>query len=293
MLKEVLFDMETDGLVGSYTKMHCTALQSPDWKDPILFTDEEELTDWGEKNTDSNTLWIAHNACGFDYWALNDLTGLYVPKENIRDTHVLSRLVNYGKYRTHSLDEIGTHLGMPKTEYDGGWETYTPTMGEYCKDDVRVLARIWGQYRRLPSTWDASIKVEHEMGFILARQQMDGFRFNTHNANELLVSVLDEMAVLEDNMAEEWPPELVVDRTIQWREKADGTPYATCLKAMDTAPKWERKGDELVLYRYKKFNPGSPKDRVDKLWDAGWKPYDKTIGHIKYERDKRSASWRR
>ena len=46
-------------------------------------------------------------------------------------------------------------------------------------------------------------------------------------------------------------------------------------------------GDELICFDYQAFNPGSPVDRIDVLWDAGWKPVIKTKGHKKFEKDSR------
>lgn len=40
------------------------------------------------------------------------------------------------------------------------------------------------------------------------------------------------------------------------------------------------------LFEWEEFNPNSPKQRVELLNKAGWKPYNKTKGHIKAERDR-------
>ena len=282
----VLFDTETDGF--SYSTIHCTAVAEPNSKEPELLVGIKELEDWAKENTDSDTLWVGHNVCGFDYWVVNELTNITIPRNRVADTSVLTKLHDYRKYHTHSLDEIGTVLGQPKTNYTGGWDKYTPEMGSYCKDDVRTLQKIWKVYGRL--YWSEASYVEHDMSLILAEMQRDGFMFDTFKAKMLLEDVQEEMLDLETAMQKQWPPELVEDRRIQWRTKDDGTPYATCLKAMDKAPKWKIEGSELVLYKYKQFNPGSPKDRVDKLWDAGWSPWDKTKGHIQFEREQRWTS---
>lgn len=292
MYKVALFDLETDGF--DYTELLCAAVKG-DSDGILLFTKVGDLEDWAHKNTNSETLWVAHNACGFDYWALRDLTNLKVKKEQVVDTGVLTKLVDYRKFITHSLKEIGEYLRVHKGDYEGGFDRYTPEMGEYCKQDVEVLSAIWSRYCTALTRYPVAVKVEHEVSFLCKEMQVNGFKFNEDNAKKLLAEVKDDMGVLEDAIQKEWPPELVVDRKIQWRTKEDGTPYATCLKAMDQAPKWVREGtskgshEQLVLYRYKEFNPASSKDRVDKLWEAGWKPYDKTKGHIKHEREKK---WR-
>lgn len=288
---QVIFDIETDGL--DYTKLHCISVcaryPGVGWHVVKLFTDEKEFYLWALANTNPETKWIAHNACGFDYYAINDLTRVKVTKEQIVDTSVISKYLDYNKFRTHSLAELGEYVGVPKMEYTGGWEEYTTEMGDYCAQDVVCLLAIWKWLEPLLKESDElPLQVEHQTAFICHDIQENGFAFNKNKATFLLRKVQSEMAELEDNMRREWPAELVEDRRIQWREKKDGTPYSTCVKAMADAPKWEKDGDELVLYKWKEFNPASPIDRIDKLWDAGWKPFDRTKGHIAFEREKRS-----
>lgn len=284
----VLVDTETDGLRHEYTKLHCAAVQKEDDPEPTLLVGAKELEDWAEKNTSKSTVWVGHNMCGFDYWAINELTGVVIQENQVLDTSVLTKLVDYEKYNTHSLDGIASSLGCPKTEYTGGWETYTPTMGSYCVDDVRSLKVIWDKYKFAVDKYRDAVFVETDMSLICAEMQANGFPFNRTKAESLLSDVEHKMQVLEDDMRKEWPKTLVVDRRIQYRKTKDGKLYANVEKAMSAAPKWEVDGDELVLYKWLEFNPGSPKQRIAKLWDAGWKPYDKTKGHVQYERGLRS-----
>lgn len=281
----VTVDTETNGF--DYTKLLCVAVK-PRGGLAQLFSDVKEFEDWCEKYTDENTYWVGHNICGFDYWVIKDLTKVHITKSKVIDTSVLSRLMDYGRFQTHSLKEIGEHIGVYKGDYTGGFEEFTPEMGDYCVQDAIVADAIYHwllkQKTPNPSAW----AVEHEMAFICAEMKQTGFNFNKEKAEDLLNEVKRDMSLIEGELQKAYPPKLVEDRRIQWRVKSDGTPYATCLKAMKDAPKWERDGDELVLYKYQEFSPGSPKQRIDVLWDAGWQPYDKTKGHIQHQRSKRS-----
>lgn len=281
----VLFDTETDGY--DYTKLHCAAVYTSTMLNPLLLVGEEEFTEWAEKNTNRSTMWVAHNCAGFDYWVVNDLTGITIQRHQVVDTSVLTKLHNYRSYNTHSLREIGERLGVYKGEYEGEWHTYTPEMGVYCVQDVEVLKAIWDKYKFMLDDYPQAVNAETEIALILAEVKENGFTFNVDRAEALLAEVTHGMSELEDAMLKEWPDELVEDRRIQWRITKAGVPHAACQKAQAAAPKWHIEGDELVLYKYKQFNPGSSIDRVDKLWDAGWKPFDKTKGHIKYLREKR------
>jgi len=291
MSNVVLYDCETDGF--DYTEMHCIAVYvvGGTLRGPILFTDMSNFKAWAKVNTDNDTLWVAHKSCGFDFWSVNELTDVTITRQQNVDTSVLSKLKNYKKFQTHSLREMGEALGVHKDEYTGGFDMYTPEMGGYCLQDVEVLIAIWRYVKSTYYDYRQASDTEHETALICAEMQRNGFKFNTTKAAYLLSEVLTEMGDLEKTMADEWPAQLVVDREIQWRVTKEGVPFAPCTKAMDSAPKWERSGDKLVLYKYKEFNPGSSKDRVDKLWEAGWKPYDRTLGHIKWERE-RKKQWR-
>ena len=290
-IRTLLFDVETDGL--DYTKIHCIAVKDPDTTgDPLLFTSVGDFEAWALINTDEDTDWVAHNGCGFDYWVINELTCMSIKRDRMVDTSVLSKLKDYRRFHTHSLREISTGLGVIlKGEYTGGWDTYTPEMGVYCMQDVKCMIPIWRELRHMLTDYPDACYYEHMTALIAAKMQKDGFQFNRRRAELLHDEVVAEMSKLEDSMQKEWPPELVEDRRIKWRMTKNHVPHAACIKAQAKAPKWDIVGDELVLYDYKKFNPASSKDRVDKLWDSGWSPYVKTKGHNDFLRERKSR-WR-
>lgn len=278
----VFVDTETDGL--DYTKVHCIVVKKLGEKTQ-LFLDVDKFKRWADDNTNMNTVWVGHNMCGFDYWVINEMTGVTIRRHQCYDTQVMSKLLNYRKYFTHSLKELAEDVGSWKGEYDGGWDEYTPAMGTYCVQDVVALEQIF--LNQDNDKWDTDYaRVEHDMAFICRQMQQDGFKFNAAKAEDLLASVTAEMDTLERAMRTEWPAALVQDRRIKFRTTKDGAEYATVTKAKASSDKWVVDGDELILYKYKDFNPGSPRDRIDKLWDAGWKPHEKTEGHKKWERNK-------
>ena len=84
---------------------------------------------------------IGHNIIGFDLPALGKLLGFEWWGE-VEDTLVMSRLDNPSREGGHSLASWGTRLNFPKGEYDD-WSMYTEEMGEYCKQDVKVLVKLY------------------------------------------------------------------------------------------------------------------------------------------------------
>ena len=101
-----------------------------------------------------------------------------------------------------------------------------------------------------------------------------------------MAEVKAEMAELESEIEKDYPPTLEVDNIIQYRTKADGTEYATVTKAKEKYPITKVSNGNLVCYDYKPFKPGSASQRVEKLWEAGWKPFEKTKTHQQFGRVK-------
>lgn len=282
----LLADCETDGL--DYTKMHCISCRLYGTTSLHRFTDMNEFEEYIESHPPDK--YVFHNGLNFDMHAISELTGVEIKKEDVIDTAVVSKTVNYSKFRTHSLKELGVYLGVHKGDYDGGWETYTEEMGEYCDQDVIVLEAIFDMYYKqiFDPAWEEALKVEHEMAYICYKMQKTGFGFDTKEATLLLEEITKEKKELEDSFKAAFGSKLVEYKRIKYRTKADGTLYSNVIKALTEYPKTVVEGDELVCYDYKDFNPGSPMDRIDALWDAGWSPHEKTQGHLKKLKEART-----
>lgn len=228
--------------------------------------------------------WVFHNGISYDGPVINKLLGsTVINPDKICDTFVVSRLVNYMGYNGHGLDEIGISLGQPKTVFND-WETYTPEMLAYCKDDVDLGTKIYRKYQKYidDPEWAMAMQTEHRMGILCKKIHDNGFKFDLDLAYEILPQIKSRLIALEEEMQTSWPPELLEVHRIQYRTKADGELYSTTLNAMNNFPKTEIDGDELVCFNWVSFNPGSSKNRVEKLWEAGWSPTEKTMTYYKF-----------
>lgn len=230
--------------------------------------------------------WVAHNGLSFDVPVANRILGTSIPAERVVDTFVVSRLVNYSRYNTHSLDELGASLGVKKTHFND-WSQLTQEMIDYCIQDVRVNERIYKHYERFinDDDWQDALKLEHQMVLVNEDMSANGFKFDIEKATLLLHDIKVRMKKLLELMQEAWPPELQEVNRIQYRIKKDGGLGVHVERAYATYPKCEIDGSDLVCYDYVAFNPGSTKDRIEKLWEAEWKPVEKTDTHREFSRD--------
>jgi hypothetical protein len=234
--------------------------------------------------------WVFHNGLGYDCWVINRLVkeGLINPFSVI-DTMVVSKLVNYSKFSTHSLKELGEYLGVFKGEYTGTWDECTPEMIEYGEQDVEVLEAIFNHYKPqiYDPAWALSMRVEHDTAMVCYDMGKQGFKFDIPKAKAMLEEIESEIKVLEDGFKSAFPPKLVEVKRIKYRTKKDGSLFSSVTDAMEGYPLTKIEGDDLVCFDYEEFNPGSPQQRIDILWEAGWKPKDMTDGHKKFLREKR------
>lgn len=252
------------------------------------FTNMEEFEQW-VKST-KITKWFFHAGLTADIPVINRYFGYeLINPQDVVDTFVVSRLVAYKKFATHSLKELGVKLKVFKGDYTGGWDEYSEEMREYCEQDVEVLRAIVDHYWKYISdpAWADAMRTEHNAAILCNEMQENGFMFDKEKAEGLLEDVTKSMEVLEESFKSAFPPKLVETKRLKVRYYKDGKLYKNILEAIAEYPKTKFEGDELIVYDYKEFKPGSPQDRIDVLWDAGWKPVDKTKGHIKKLREGR------
>ena len=284
MTKLVFADVEADGLVP--TKIHFIRVKTNDGFIQTFF-DMSVFKTWVEFYQPDK--WVFHNGLGYDVWVINRLVAPLINPRSIIDTFVVSRLVNFEKFITHSLDELGEYLGIKKLKYNGPWDVCTKEMVTYGEQDVEVLEAIFDYYKGYvySTDWAKAMRVEHDMAIISWDMQQNGFTFDHDEAEKMLGSITKEMMELENNFQKEFVPQLVEVNRLKYRTKKDGSLFSTVEEAQAKYPLTNVVGDELVCFDYQKFNPASPIDRIDVLWDAGWKPKLKTKGHKQFEKDSR------
>lgn len=234
---------------------------------------------------------VGHNFIQYDLPLLNKWLDTPLDPRKVIDTLIVSRVVDYdipsptGGSGPHSLKSWGLRLGVHKGDYTD-FENFTQEMIDYWYGDLDTTEALFNHFSDIifDKDWARSLRAEHDVQIELVRSKYHGFHFNADLATHLLEGVSGQMEGIEAQFQEDFPPKLLPVNTIKYREKADGTPYSSVIKAKEKYSLTQRVGDDLVCYDFIPFNPGASKDRADVLWDNGWKPFDKTKTHIKFNR---------
>lgn len=234
---------------------------------------------------------VGHNFIQYDLPLLNKWLDTPLDPRKVLDTLIVSRVVDYdipsptGGKGPHSLKSWGLRLGVHKGDYTD-FENFNQDMIDYWYGDLDTTEALFNHFRDIifDKDWARSLRAEHDVQIELVRSKYHGFHFNAELATHLLDGVSSQMKELEAQFQRDFPPKLLPVNTIKYREKADGTPYSSVVKAKEKYPLTQRVGDDLVCHDFISFNPGASKDRADVLWANGWKPFDKTATHIKFSR---------
>lgn len=234
---------------------------------------------------------VGHNFIQYDLPLLNQFLDDRIDPRRVIDTLVISRLANYdiltpqGSTGPHSLKSWGIRLGVYKGDFHD-FSALTDEMREYWRGDLDTTEALFNHFSPIifDPDWRKSLRCEHDLQIELVRTKYFGFHFNSDLATHLLNSIESEMDDIEDQFKIDFPAKLLPVNTIKYREKQDGTPYSSVDKARERYDMTTRDGDDLVCWNYVPFNPSSSRDRIDVLWEAGWKPFDKTKTHIKFDR---------
>jgi DNA polymerase I len=287
-MKITAMDIETDSLAAT----HIWVVVAKDVNTKVvdvfkhLDSDPDEVTRFKDYCSGYDKF-VFHNGIGFDVPVLNRILGDTIKPQDVVDTLVVSRMLDYNIQGGHSLDAWGKRLGLYKgnfKDFEGG---LTQEMIDYCVNDVEVTVKLFNKFKPVifDKSWARSLRLEHDIQITCEDMKTNGFKFDEDKAEEFLGEILTRMDQLELQFQHDFPPVLTEVNRIKYRLKADGSLYKNVTDALEKYEKTKKDGEELLCYSYVPFKPSSTKHRIERLWQAGWSPVDKTKGHIAFERD--------
>lgn len=300
-MKTLVFDIETDGLLDELTQVHCLVIADPATSEvwsctnsappatgtsihtmggiqPARYRSVEE----GLKLLAEADLILGHNVIGFDIPALQKVYPDWKPRGVVRDTLLLSNLL-YPKeviegidfdlaakgrlpknlIGRHSLEAWGYRLGEYKGDYKGPWGAWSQVMQVYCEQDVTVTSKLWKrQQDELATGWgEACVGLEHDLAWIIQRQERRGFAFDMKAAQALQGALAGRRAELEDELRVLFPPKVI------------RTPFTP---KVNNKVRGYVKGVPTFKEKVVPFNPGSRKQVAERMVAYGWKPSEFT-----------------
>ncbi len=166
---------------------------------------------------------VGHNIVGFDIPAIQEIYPFFVTKAKTYDTLILSRMFfpdiltrDYRKkpigmpgklYGRHSLEAWGYRLGNYKGEFGKttDWSEWSQEMEDYCEQDVHVGIALFQLFSDKIEKFPDSIRLEHDVATIMAKQEASGWPFDVKKAQQLESVLRTEMDQLADKMRETFP----------------------------------------------------------------------------------------
>ena len=143
-MRYTIFDIETDGLLNSLTRMHClcaSIYEDNTLVEEVVITSMAELVPFLERQP----ILIGHNVIRYDFPAIQKLTG-YKHKGVIIDTLALSWYL-YPERKEHGLESWGDDVRVAKPHIED-WENQS--LSDYvnrCATDVVINTIIFGDFK--------------------------------------------------------------------------------------------------------------------------------------------------
>ena len=240
-MRKIILDIETN---STHNKIWMCATREIGG-DVTVWKEASEL----QKYLDSCDLIIMHNGICFDAPVLRKSWNITMKQSQMCDTLVLSRLLSPSLEGGHSLAAWGGRLGFPKGDFSDWDAGYSAEMEAYCIQDTLVTEKL---YLHLTTELtrnkfeERSIKLEHNVQAVIAKQEESGFKLNERDAIILLSTLQNKLVVLETELQNIFPT-----KTILRVSEKTGKPLKPIIEP---------------------FNPGSRKQIGERLQEKGWKP---------------------
>lgn len=270
-------DIEGDPIPS--TRVWCFCAVNLVTKEEVRLRSYDEIREWVEARRSENCKFVFHNGIGYDAPTLNRLLGTKITMNDIIDTMVMSMVYSPSLEGGHSLAAWGKRLGFPKTEWDD-FSQWSKEQEDYCLNDAILCGKVYialrSRMNQLKFT-NSGLDIEHRSWHLIQVQKKNGFAFNIKEAHILYAKLREKENEIRDAIYKYWPPALEIVGSFKSAYKKDGSRTARYLQHSEQFIKLEDRDDGgYDAYDYVYFTIGSPKQRVEKLLELGWKPLEFT-----------------
>lgn len=286
----IVFDIETNGLLDTCTKIHCISLFDTQSNSFITYSDKgpyERLEKALEQLSSADCL-IGHNILCFDLPVIKKIYPGFSMKSRVRDTLVMSRLIwpalvddDFKEMRkaktpssvmfnfptnlagSHSLKAWGYRLGVLKGTFgeNTDWHDWSEEMCAYNRQDVVVTKQLWELIASKHYSPQA-IELEHGFQKIIFQQEQNGFPFDTEKAVQFYSQLSSRREKLTQQLQQEFPP---IDKGCWFVPKVNNKTRGYV------------KDQKVWKPKLSPFNPASRKDIAERLMQKyNWVPKELT-----------------
>lgn len=279
----ICFDVETNA-IEKPSVVWCAVAEDIDSGTRYHYT-AENMHDFAELIGEADEI-IGHNIIAYDLPVINSLLGIVVHPSRVTDTLVLGHLLHYSVPDGHSLEAWGKRLKLGKVGKDVDFTKYSAEILARCKQDVKINVKLYKylEGKLLQHGWREAIDLEHKMAWVCEDMRRTGFSFDFDTAKALHEEISTKVDALDIDLRTAFPPKPKVLRTITPRLTKHGTISRSNLPRDWVDLTHLTPGEPVDVVTLVPFNPNSPKQIVERLNEAGWKPTEKTKGHHYAER---------
>tara|TARA_R110000851_G_scaffold4129_2_gene16854 strand:- start:887 stop:2530 length:1644 start_codon:yes stop_codon:yes gene_type:complete len=239
-MKRLAIDVETDGLDA--TLIWCAVTKDIDTNEVNVWKEATGLRQY----INEQDLLIGHNIIGFDLPVLSRLWNLNTASNPLRDTLIMSRLLNPVLEKGHSLDSWGVRLGLKKGDFSDFGGGLSEDMVAYCIQDVEISHSLFTHLDASLLDWGKSVDLEHQVAIVVKKQEQNGFKLDVPKCMVMLADWQQSLMDIEEELQQVFQP--------------------------ITTQRFSDKTGKQLKDKVEVFNPGSRKQIAERLMSLGWKP---------------------
>lgn len=182
---------------------------------------------------------------------------------------------------------------MPKVGADiKDFSILTEELLNRCISDTAINLLVYNHLKKwiFDPRMKRALRTEHELAIICSSLHDNGFPFDKERAIRLVDYIKHCLEPIDVSLREAFPPRAKAIREISPVLTKKGTLSLKDFRFLGSNPDLSQyNGGPFTRIEFEEFNPLSPKQVVMRLNEAGWKPTEKTKGHLDFLKSTRGS----